>query len=101
MLAPSLPRTDDARRVPPLLHRHGCDTRQHEGLAVGGTDTDHVADSEHLRVPGKGQIGIDGDASVAVTLGSTQLGEPAGEAGRGGTCGPNDRAAGDALPAAS
>jgi hypothetical protein len=96
----SLPRPDDACHVPPLLHRDWCDTRQHDGLAVEGTDTDHVADGEHFLVPGKREIGFDGDASGAVTLGSSQLSEPAGEAGRGGPCSPNDRAAGDTLRAA-
>ena len=51
-------------------------------------------------MPGKGEVGFDGDAAGAVTLCSGQLGEPAGEAGRGDAGSPNDGAAGDALRAA-
>src|ERR671918_2382865 len=99
MLAPLQPRADEAGRVPSLLHRDRCDTRQEDGLAAWVADADHVADREYLRVSGKGQIGFDGDASGAVTLGSGQLGEPAGEAGRGDAGSPHDSAAGDPLRA--
>src|SRR3712207_444131 len=53
--APSEPRADDARSVPPLLHRDGCNARQHDGLAVHITDADHVPEREYLRVFGKGR----------------------------------------------
>ena len=70
---------------------------QHDGLAARVTDADHVANREYLRVPRKGQIGFDADAAGAVTFGSSQLGELAGEAGRGDAGSPNDGAAGDPL----
>jgi hypothetical protein len=57
-----------------LLHRDGCDARQDDWLAAGVTDAHHVADREHLRVPGEGQIGFDGDAAGVVTLRSGQVG---------------------------
>src|ERR671910_2717143 len=47
VFAPSQPRADDAGRVPPLLYRDGCETRQHDGLAARVTDADHVADREY------------------------------------------------------
>ena len=101
VLAPSQPRADDAGRVSPLLHRHGCDTRQRDGLAARVADANHVADREHLPVPGKAEIGFDSDASGAVTLGASELGEAVGEAGRGDPGSPNDHSAGDALRAFS
>ena len=97
VLATTQPRADDAGCVPPLLHRHGCDTRQHDGLAARLTDAHHVADREHLRMPGEAEVGFDGDASGTVKLSSSQLGEAAGEAGRGDSGSPNDHPAGDAL----
>ena len=49
---------------------------------------------------GKGEVGFDGDAAGAVSLGSGQFGELAGEPGRSDARSPDDRAAGDALRAA-
>ena len=99
VFAPSQPRADDAGRVAPLLHRDGCQTRQHDGLAAPATDADHVADRKDLRVPGKGEISCDGDAAGAVAPGSGQFGEPARDTGCGDAGSPYDGAAGDLLRA--
>ncbi len=98
--APLQPRPDDAGGVAPLLHGDGRDTLQGDRRAGSVTDAHHVPDGEHFGVPGKRQIALDGDAAVAVALGSGQLCQPAGEAGRGDAGGPDDHAAGDALRAA-
>jgi hypothetical protein len=79
VLSPSQARPDDLGRVPPLLHRHGRDARQHDRLAIYIARPDHVTDREHLRVPRKGQIGFNRDAAGSVPLRSGEFGEPAGE----------------------
>src|ERR671919_541518 len=99
VLAASEPRADDAGRVPPLLHRDWCEGGQHDGLAARVADAHHVADREYLRVPGKGQIRLDGNPAGAIMLGSGQFGELAGEAGCGDAGSPNDGAGGDPLAA--
>ena len=88
---------DDARGVAPLLHRDRRDSGQQLRLAVRVTDADHVAEREHLGVPGQREVGLDRHPARAVELRAGELAEPAGEARSGDAGGPDHDPARDAL----
>src|SRR5204862_7687126 len=61
---------DRPRRVAPLLHRHGRETRQPGRSPLGVVHLDHVPESDHLGVAGEGQIRADGDSPGAGDAGA-------------------------------
>ena len=72
-------RATTLRRVAALLHRDRRDARERDD-AVGAAHAHHVAEREHLRVPGKREVRLDGDAARAVALRAGELGERRREA---------------------
>ena len=63
------------RRVAPLLHRHRRHARQRRAPSVGLAHRDHVAEREHLGMPGQREVRLDGHASGAIELGAGPLGQ--------------------------
>ena len=88
-----MPSADRARDVPALLHRDRRDAVQ-----LAAAHGDHVAEREHLRMPGDGQVGLDDDAGPARSVSrSGGVREQPRERRRGDAGRPDLRPRGDAL----
>ena len=96
-LTAAQPRAHELRGVAALLHGDRRDAREPQRLPVLPAHADHVAEREHLGMPGQAEVGFDHDAARAVELGARQVRELRRERGGGDPRGPDDGPRGDRL----